>query len=77
MLLVGEKRKWPFELTGIKYLVIELNHLLGAERGRADAAASESLLNNRDALFELGAVLFKGGAFVLQGGCFFIFSANE
>src|SRR3989338_6130093 len=48
-----------FQLARVKELVKELYYLFGAELDHAHSRAHQPLLNHRNALFQLGAVLLK------------------
>src|SRR5688572_796681 len=58
MLLVEADR--ILEFARVEGAVEELDHLLGAERDRADARAGEAARDERHALLELGAILLEG-----------------
>src|SRR3989344_8135023 len=61
-----------FQLAGVKQFVKQLYHLLGPQLDHAHAGAHQALLDDGNALLELGAVLLKllvgQGAAVGAGG---------
>ena len=61
--------------TGVEHLVQKLYRLFGAELDRAHACADEALLDDGDALFELGDLLLKCA--IIFFGVRFLFAERE